>query len=105
MTFVLIGVNHKSAPVEVRERLALPESRLGDATARLTEFPGVEEGMILSTCNRVVLIVNVSRADLDLRGFLREYFEADTDLLAGRLYEYWERAAMRHVFPVACSLG
>ncbi|PYX93370.1 MAG: glutamyl-tRNA reductase [Acidobacteria bacterium] len=104
MTFVLIGVNHKSAPVEVRERLAIPESRLADATARLMEFPGVEEGMILSTCNRVELIVNVSRADLDLRGFLREYFEADTDLLAGHLYEYREREAMRHIFRVAASL-
>jgi glutamyl-tRNA reductase len=104
MSFVLIGVNHKSAPVEVRERLAIPESRLAEATARLLEFTGVEEGMILSTCNRVELIARVNNENLDLRGFLREYFETDTDLLREHFYEYRERDAIRHIFRVAASL-
>jgi len=104
MTFVLIGVNHNSAPVEVREQLAIPESRLAEAITRLAQFPGVEEGMILSTCNRVELIANVGNSSVDLRGFLREYFQTDTDLLAGHLYEYREQEAMRHIFRVAASL-
>src|SRR5208282_4383622 len=52
MRFQLIGVNHKTAPVEVRERLAIPESRLPEACKRLSEHPAVAEGMIVSTCNR-----------------------------------------------------
>ena len=48
MNFQLIGVNHKTAPVEVRERLAIPESRLPEALKRLAEHPGVDEGIILS---------------------------------------------------------
>ena len=79
MKFSITGVNHKSAPIEVRERLAIPESGLAEATTRLMEFPGVEEAMILSTCNRVELIARVTNSGIDLRGFLREYFAADTD--------------------------
>jgi len=56
MNFQLIGVNHNSAPVEVRERLAIPESRLPDALKSFTQHPGVDEGLILSTCNRVELL-------------------------------------------------
>ena len=48
MRFQLIGLNHKSAPVEVRERLAIPESRLPEACKRLSQHPGIEEGMIAS---------------------------------------------------------
>ena len=44
MKFQLIGVNHKTAPVEVRERLAIPDSRLPEALKRLAEHPGVDEG-------------------------------------------------------------
>ena len=57
MNFQLIGVNHRQRPVEVRERLAIPESRLPEAPCAGWPHPGVEEGMILSTCNRVELLV------------------------------------------------
>jgi len=50
MRYQLIGVNHNSAPLEVRERLAIPESRLPETCRDLTAHPGIEEGMIISTC-------------------------------------------------------
>ena len=56
MRFLLSGVNHKTAPVEVRERFAIPESRLPDALRLLLAQPGVAEGMIVSTCNRVEVL-------------------------------------------------
>jgi glutamyl-tRNA reductase len=59
MRFHLIGVNHTTAPVEVRERLAIPESRLPEACKRLSEHHSVAEGMIVSTCNRVEFIANM----------------------------------------------
>ena len=50
---LLLGVNHTTAPVEVRERLDIPAARLADATRTLAHQPGVREALILSTCNRV----------------------------------------------------
>lgn len=104
MNFLLIGVNHKTAPVEVRERLAIPESRLAEATENLARQPGVDEAMVLSTCNRVELLACSRKGSADLRGFLRDYLCADPAALADHLYEYHDRAAMRHVFCVASSL-
>ena len=53
MNFVVLGVNHQTAPVEVREQFAIPEARLAEAVKSLAAYPGIEEGMIVSTCNRV----------------------------------------------------
>ncbi|HEX9111311.1 MAG TPA: glutamyl-tRNA reductase, partial [Terriglobales bacterium] len=77
MRFQLIGVNHKTAPVEVRERLAIPESRLPDACKKLAEHPAIAEGMIVSTCNRVEFLANMKNGSGDLREFIREYFAVD----------------------------
>ena len=55
-TLVLLGINHNTAPIEVRERLAIPAGRLADATRSLSSVPGIREGLILSTCNRVELL-------------------------------------------------
>jgi glutamyl-tRNA reductase len=104
MTFQLIGVNHKSAPVEVRERLAIPESRLPEALKCFTGHPGVDEGMILSTCNRVELIARTQNGGADLRRFLGEYFQMDQSVIGPHLYEYREKDAIRHLFRVTSSL-
>ena len=104
MTFHLIGVNHKTAPVEIRERLALPESRLPDACKSLCHYPGIEEGMILSTCNRVELLARTANGSADLRRFICEYFRLDPGEYDRYFYEYREQEAIRHVFRVTSSL-
>ena len=104
MRFQLIGVNHKTAPVEVRERLAIPESRLPEACKRLADHPAVAEGMIVSTCNRVEFIANMKNGTGDLREFLREYFDTDLSPFESHLYEFREDEAIRHIFRVAASL-
>src|SRR5712692_1657051 len=104
MRFQLIGVNHKTAPVEVRERLAIPESRLADACRQLAEHPAIAEGMIVSTCNRVEFIANMKNGAGDLREFLCDYFAADLSEFESHLYEFREDEAVRHVFRVASSL-
>jgi glutamyl-tRNA reductase len=81
MRYQLIGVNHKSAPLEVRERLAIPESRLPDCCRDLTAHPGIEEAMILSTCNRVEMITHTTNGSVDLRGFLHEHFHVSAEEL------------------------
>ena len=104
MNLHLIGVNHNTAPVEVRERLAIPESRLPEACKKLAEHPGINEGLILSTCNRVEVIAHLKNGHADLRSFLREYFRLDANQFDPYLYEYREQDAVRHLFRVAASL-
>jgi len=104
MRFQLIGVNHRTAPVEVRERLAIPESRLPEACKKLADHPDVAEGMIVSTCNRVEFLANMKNGSGDLRAFMRDYFAVDMGEFEAHLYEFREDAAVRHVFRVASSL-
>ena len=104
MRFQLIGINHKTAPVEVRERLAIPESRLPEACKKLAEHPAIAEGMIVSTCNRVEFLANMKNGAGDLREFLRDYFALDPNQFEKHLYEFREEDAVRHVFRVASSL-
>ncbi len=110
-SLLLLGVNHTTAPLDVRERLAIPLSRLADATRTLAHQPGVREAMILSTCNRVEFLLNHEEsADLpvlDIPGiprFLHEYFSVPAGVLKPHVYEFREREAIRHLFRVASSL-
>ncbi|HMC29697.1 MAG TPA: glutamyl-tRNA reductase [Candidatus Angelobacter sp.] len=103
MNFQLIGVNHNSAPLDVRERLAIPEAQLPDAIRTLVQQPGVDEGMVLSTCNRVEVLTS-TRQGSDLREFLCSYFGVSPDALHSHIYEFQQRDAVRHVFRVASSL-
>jgi glutamyl-tRNA reductase len=104
MSFHLIGVNHNTAPVEVRERLALPESRLPEVCKSLCRQEGIEEGMILSTCNRVELLVRRRDGVDNLRRFVCEYFHLDPAEYERYFYDYREEEAVRHIFRVTSSL-
>ncbi len=104
MKFMLIGVNHKTAPVEVRERFAIPESQLPEAMRRLAQFPGIEEGLIVSTCNRVEFLARTRNGSADLHGFLQELLATEVEPLRPHLYEKEDDEAVRHLFRVASSL-
>ncbi|MEO6829501.1 MAG: glutamyl-tRNA reductase [Acidobacteriaceae bacterium] len=104
MNLVLIGVNHKSAPLAVRERLAISPGRLQAATESLLAVPCVREGMILSTCNRVEFLTYQEPAQADLLEFIQNYFALDSSALRPYLYEYRASEVVRHLFRVASSL-
>jgi glutamyl-tRNA reductase len=104
MNFRLIGVNHNTAPVEVRERLAIRESRLPEALRQFVQHPGVDEGLILCTCNRVELLARTRNGTADLRGFMQKYFQLEPAELESHLYDYSEADAIRHLFRVTSSL-
>jgi glutamyl-tRNA reductase len=104
MRYQLIGVNHTSAPLDVRERLAIAESRLPEACRQLAAYPGIEEALILSTCNRVEMITHTVNGSADLRGFLRQHFQLKPEELDSHVYEFRDKDAVRHVFRVASSL-
>ncbi|HEY5328635.1 MAG TPA: glutamyl-tRNA reductase [Acidobacteriaceae bacterium] len=112
-TLLLVGVNHNTAPIEVRERLAISTARLADATRTLAHQPGIREAMILSTCNRVEFLIDHEASgdtgreaenSLILPRFVHEYFAVAPSSLAPHLYEFREREAIRHLFRVASSL-
>ena len=108
MHLIVVGLSHKTAPVEIRERLAVPESRLGEALARLCSYPGVKEGILLSTCNRVEVYSVVEDVDTGY-GRIQEFL-ADTHLslsseqLTPHLYWHTGDRAIAHLFRVASSL-
>ena len=115
---LLLGVNHTTAPIAVRERLAIPGHRLADATRTLAEQPGIREALILSTCNRVEILTvqdGVDQEHAEVRAglqaptlsvikFLHDYLQIRETDLEPHVYEYHERDAIRHLFRVASSL-
>src|SRR3989338_7608008 len=104
---IVVGVNHTSAPVGLRERLAFPDDRLGPAMAHLKDAVGLHECLILSTCNRVE-IYGVAGA-LDgafnrLTEFLGRHGALDHAALASSLYAYEQPDSIQHLFRVASGL-
>jgi glutamyl-tRNA reductase len=106
-SIVLIGLSHHTAPIEVRERLAIANGALDRALHELVAVPGVCEGVILSTCNRVEVIASGPDGDVLTRA-LPAFLARDHDLaspeVAARLYTHRDREAVRHLFRVAASL-
>ena len=103
MSLRLLGINHRTAPIELRERVAIPRELLAGAGNSLVAIAGVSEAMILSTCNRVE-ILTAAEPDADVAGFLHRHFRIEPAELKDHLYEYRDREAIRHLFRVAASL-
>jgi len=95
----LVGLSHKTAPIAVREQVALSADALKEALQRLRRSPGVEEAMVVSTCNRVEVYVRGESSEAGRRFFLERTAEAD-----GHLYEKAHEDAARHLFRVTASL-
>lgn len=106
MPIYLYGMNHVSAPVELRERIAVPADQLVGTVERLVRSDGIEEGLILSTCNRTEVLVNSSDdgASRRIRTFLQGERQIDEPDLVRHCYLHANQEAVRHVFRVASSL-
>ena len=107
MSVLLLGLSHKTAPIEVRERLAFDEQVSGVIASELTERPGISEAMVVSTCNRVEFLVQgelgYDAAD-QIHAFLTEKPNVPIEEAAPFLYRYIDQEAVRHLFRVASSL-
>src|SRR5215475_5129019 len=103
MQLALVGLSHKTAPVEVRERLAFNADSLRLALSSLVQTESISEAMILSTCNRVEVVAE-GPDDRFVRDFLCEYHHLQTDAVARHLYSFRNNDAIRHVFRVTSSL-
>ncbi|HSM00597.1 MAG TPA: glutamyl-tRNA reductase [Candidatus Limnocylindria bacterium] len=104
---VIIGLNHRTAPVEIRERLAFPTEAIGHALRSLLERESLKEGVILSTCNRVeicALARQGSQGTSEAKEFMAAYHGIPLGELNGYLYHYEKDEAVKHLFRVASSL-
>ena len=107
MHLLLLGVSHKTAPVELREKLDFSSRDLGAAVEALATRPSAAESVVLSTCNRSEIYVASSdpdRAREELVQFLSEYHGVAPDAFAPHLFSYTDADAARHLFRVAAGL-
>ncbi len=107
MSIVVIGLSHRTSPVELRERFAFAETRIPEALQKLRSDGIANEAVILSTCNRVELYISTSlepaQAGAELKKFLGAV-HAQTTPVGEELYALHEPHSVHHLFKVACGL-
>ena len=108
MEIVLVGLNHRTAPVEVREQLSFTVEQARRAAGQLRERGILEETLVLSTCNRSEVYGVPPEASHEcaagLSSFLSEFHSVQPDLLNVSLYHHYDRHAVRHLFRVSAGL-
>jgi glutamyl-tRNA reductase len=103
MAFNILGINHKTAPVALREKVAFAEDALAAALRALRREIGVAEAVILSTCNRTEVYWSGSASGAELSQWLKRHHGGDFDLEPS-LYVHQESRAVEHAFSVASGL-
>ena len=107
MKLLLLGMNHRTAPVEVRERFVVPE--LAPVLQKLADAEEIREVVLVSTCNRVEMVATTHHPEA-ARHRLGDFFargglaSSVVEVEPEQLYEYWDRDVVRHVFRVASAM-
>ena len=107
MGIIVVGLSHKTAAIEVREKLNFPESTLPDALRKLMAYEGIRESLIVSTCNRVEIYASVQESTSGIervKQFISDYHGLSREALEKSLYVYPDAQGVRHTFRVASSL-
>lgn len=107
MRYGVLGINYRTAALELRERLAFSDEERAEALPRLRQLPGVDEVMLISTCNRVELYYvtpDPAAAEQQLKRFLVQQRRVADDTLEAAVYGLADNDALRHIFRVTSSL-
>ncbi|HET58169.1 MAG TPA: glutamyl-tRNA reductase, partial [Deltaproteobacteria bacterium] len=107
MNIVLLGMNHKSAPLELRERLTIACGEEEQTVDQVKKIPQVKEALYLATCNRVEVLAAVDDPDSaveQLKDFIVTHGNLPLDDMEACIYRYRDEEAVRHLFRVASSL-
>ncbi len=123
MALVLLGINHNTANIDFRERVAFPPEKVADAIQRATALPALDEVVIVSTCNRTELYAQVDlgegvgvevdaglddsvlrEQELRLLDWLSQYHGLDRAEVQRCTYFHWQQDVVRHLMRVACGL-
>lgn len=108
MNVILVGLSHKTAPVEIREKFFFSKEDIGSVLYQLKCIPGIDEGLIFSTCNRIEICALAHDTEQGFQNIIQFLLDRQTHLtreaLDAFLYFYSGREAIRHIFRVASSL-
>lgn len=107
MNIAVVGLSHKTAPVEIREKLSIPEPQTESAIAQLISYPHIDEVAILSTCNRLEIYIVAEETDHGIREvtqFLSEHSKLPVHSLRQHLFVLLHEDAVMHVMRVAAGL-
>ncbi|OGT97751.1 MAG: glutamyl-tRNA reductase [Geobacteraceae bacterium GWC2_48_7] len=107
MNIIVVGLSHKTATVEIREKVAFSPNQIEKPLRELIALEDIVEGIIVSTCNRVEIYAttrDIAGGISRIKRFLADHHQMSLDLLEQYLYSYHSEAAIRHVFRVASSL-
>lgn len=107
MSLIVVGLNHRTVPVELLERMAVPSGQVGKVLADLCAREHVAEAVVLSTCNRTEIYAKCTRfhaAVQDISEFLAGHSGSHRDDLSEHLYTYFDDAAITHLFTVAAGV-
>lgn len=107
MHIVVVGLNYRTSPVEVRERFALAEEQFSDALTKLKATMSIMECVIVATCNRTEIYAVVERPQIcghDVRWFMEQWFGLPREQFTSHLYMYEDQQAIEHLFKVASGL-
>ncbi|MTI82567.1 MAG: glutamyl-tRNA reductase [Firmicutes bacterium] len=107
MFIVAVGINHKTAPVEVRERMSFAEHSMPESLAGLRSYPVINGAVILSTCNRTEIYTVNEDAEQgleDIKEFLSLKSGLDTEVIGNYLYSFFDHDAVKHLYQVAAGL-
>lgn len=107
MHIAVVGLSHKTAPVEVREKLSIPEPQIESATGQLLNYPHIEEVAILSTCNRLEIYIVTQETEQGIREvtqFLSEHSKLLVTSLRQHLFVLLHQDAVMHLLRVAAGL-
>jgi len=107
MNIILIGMNHKTAPLEIRERLSIACGDNARPLVEIMKIPQIKEALYIATCNRVEVLANaVDKEDAvaSLKTFVFRHGNLSMEEMARCLYLYFDHEAVRHLFRVASSI-
>ena len=107
VNLILVGVNHKTTPVEIREKLAFTKGKIEESVDRLFNFPDIIEHTILSTCNRVEIYARANSQDSAIKSikqFICDFHQLSLVELEDHFYSYSNKEAVEHLFRVSSSL-
>ena len=107
VNLILVGVNHKTTPVEIREKLAFTKGKIEESVDHLLNFPDIIEHTILSTCNRVEIYARANSQDSAIKSikqFICDFHQLSLVELEDHFYSYRNKEAIEHLFRVSSSL-
>jgi glutamyl-tRNA reductase len=107
MNIIVVGINHKTAPVYIRERVAFPKDKIGESLECLCRLHEIEENVILSTCNRVEIYArtrDIANGIAEIKRFICDYHNIPYEELERYCYVYSKEEAVQHLFKVSSSL-